>query len=278
MAEVFTYDTDLRALLPIVWRSAMTATLDTLDADAALHGDQFWYGYAIAALLPVPEPRSGDDDVDATLTAARTDWIHPDTMLDLIERWIPYRDTGADLLWRVSSTVQLPLVRWLPDGSYLSVAFHPKMRGSRRTNIVSRAQQGLAIDPSEGHLIRVVEYDVPDRTGNGTGELICVITSILDPVDATAEQLAGAYHQRWECEGLIDEVKTHQRGPAKVLRSQSPEMVRQEIWAFLLTHYGIRHLMCRAADEIGEDPDRLSFIRSLRIIRRHIAGQADFSP
>jgi hypothetical protein len=102
-----------------------------------------------------------------------------------------------------------------------------------------------------------------------------VITSILDPADATAEQLAAAYHERWECEGIIDELKTHQRGPAKVLRSKSPDMVRQEIWAFLL---GIRRLMCNAADEIGEDPDRLSFMRSLRVIRRQITGQADFPP
>jgi hypothetical protein len=105
-----------------------------------------------------------------------------------------------------------------------------------------------------------------------------VITSILDLAEATAEELAAAYHERWECENLIDEVKTHQRGPARVLRSKSPEMVRQEIWALLLTHYGIRRLMCHAADEIGEDPDRLSFMRSLRVIRRHVTAQADFSP
>ena len=194
------------------------------------------------------------------------------------ELWGKFRKTGADLLWRVNANVELPVLRWLPDGSYLSVACNPKVRGRRREELIRRARDGADIDSNEGHLVRVVEYDVPDREGNGTGEIICVITSVLDPAEATAEELAAAYHERWECEGLIDEVKTHQRGPARVLRSKSPEMVRQEIWALLLTHYGIRRLMCKAADEIGEDPDRLSFMRSLRVIRRHVTGQADFSP
>lgn len=192
--------------------------------------------------------------------------------------WGQFRRTGADLLWRVKANIELPVLRWLHDGSYLSIACNPKIRGRRREDLIQRARSGADIESSEGHLVRVVEYDIPDRVGHGTGELICVMTSILDPAEATAEELAAAYHERWECEGLIDEVKTHQRGPARVLRSKSPDMVRQEIWAFLLTHYGIRHLMCKAADEVGEDPDRLSFMRSLRIIRRHVTGQADFSP
>lgn len=192
--------------------------------------------------------------------------------------WQEFRQTGADLLWRVNANLGLPVVRWLPDGSYLSVICHSKIRGQRRSELLHTAHEGGEIDPGEAHVVRVVEYDIPDREGSGAGEVICVITSILDPAEATAEELAAAYHERWECENLIDEVKTHQRGPARVLRSKSPDMVRQEIWALLLTHYGIRRLMCNAADEIGEDPDRLSFMRSLRVIRRHVTGQADFSP
>lgn len=192
--------------------------------------------------------------------------------------WAEFRQTGADLLWRVNSNLELPVLRWLPDGSYLSIACNPKIRGHRREQLIGRAKAGASITEDEGHLVRVVEYEIPDREGGGTGEIICVITSILDPAEATAAELAAAYHERWECEGLIDEVKTHQRGPARVLRSKSPDMVRQEIWALLLTHYGIRRLMCQAADEISEDPDRLSFMRSLRVIRRHVTGQADFSP
>ena len=192
--------------------------------------------------------------------------------------WKAFRQVGADLLWRVSASVGLPVLRWLPDGSYLSLICNPKIRSRRREELVSDARDGTVIDSGEGYLVRVVEYDIPNREGSGAGEIICVMTSILDPAEATAEELAAGYYERWECEGLIDEVKTHQRGPARVLRSKSPDMVRQEIWALLLTHYGIRRLMCNAADEIGEDPDRLSFMRSLRVIRRHLTGQADFSP
>jgi Insertion element 4 transposase N-terminal/Transposase DDE domain len=192
--------------------------------------------------------------------------------------WQEFRQTGADLLWRVSAGVGLPVLKWLPDGSYLSLICHPAISGCRREKLIRESREGAATGPGEGYLVRVAEYDIPDREGSGTGEIICVITSILDPAEATAEELAAAYHERWECEGLIDEAKTHQRGPARVLRSKSPGMVRQEIWALLLTHYGIRRLMCNAADEIGEDPDRLSFMRSLRVVRRHVTGQADFSP
>ena len=108
--------------------------------------------------------------------------------------------------------------------------------------------------------------------------MICLITSILDPGDATAIELATAYHERWESETSFGEKKTYIRRSGRVLRSKSPKMVRQEIWAMLLTHYAVRKLMCRAADEAGHDPDRLSFTRSLRVIRRQVTDQADFSP
>jgi hypothetical protein len=101
---------------------------------------------------------------------------------------------------------------------------------------------------------------------------------IMDPEDATATELASAYEQRWEFESSLDEIKTHQRGRGGVLRSKSPEMIEQEIWALLLTHYAIRHLMCEAADQAEVDPDRLSFMRSLRVIRRQVTDQAAFSP
>lgn len=186
--------------------------------------------------------------------------------------------TGADLLWRVSSTVKLPVMTALPDGSYLSMVFRRQLRDYHRKDLFETAQQGGAVHPAQAIVVRVVEYEIPDRAGNGTGELICLLTSILDPRDVSAVELAGAYHERWEYEGLIDEIKTHQRGPARILRSKSPDMVKQEIWALLLTHYSIRALMCRAADEADIDPDRLSFVRSIRVIRREVIAQAAFSP
>jgi len=194
------------------------------------------------------------------------------------ELWRKYRETGADLLWRVAAGVSLPVLKWLPDGSYLSIAFHPKQDKRQRSAAVKRFDDDGVVEARRGHLVRVVDYDVPDRDGNGSGDLITVMTSILDPAEATAQELAAAYHERWEVENAFDEIKTHQRGNSRVLRSQSPAMVKQEIWAFLLAHYSVRALMCRAADEVGEDPDRLSFMRSVRVIRRHIVGQAAFSP
>jgi IS4 transposase len=110
------------------------------------------------------------------------------------------------------------------------------------------------------------------------GEIFRLITSIMNPQDASAAELAAAYQQLWEFESSLDEIKTHQRGRGGVLRSKSPEMIKQEIWALLLIHYAIRHLMCEAADQAGKDPDRLSFMRSLRVIRRQVIDQAGFSP
>lgn len=186
--------------------------------------------------------------------------------------------TGADLLWRVMSNVPLPVLEWLPDGSYRSVLINPKITKARRVRLLEDVRAGRPVPDDAVYPVRVIEYDIPDREGNGTGELICLITTILDPSDAPALELAAAYHERWEIETSIDEKKTHLRGPGRILRSKSPDMVHQEIWALLLTHYAIRRLMCKAADEADLDPDRLSFMRSLRIIRRQVTDQADFSP
>jgi IS4 transposase len=112
----------------------------------------------------------------------------------------------------------------------------------------------------------------------GKGEIFCLITTIMDPEDASAAELAAAYQERWEFESSLDEIKTHQRGRGGVLRSKSPDMVEQETWALLLTHYAIRHLMREAADQADVDPDRLSFMRSLRVVRRQVTGRAGFPP
>lgn len=221
---------------------------------------------------------------EQTLAAQLVDSLEQD-MLVMADRnfygfplWRKALATGANLLWRVQSTVRLPVVKPLPDGSYLSVVFRPKLRDYHRGDLINALRSGEQVHPLQAIAVRVVEYQVPDREGNGTNEVIRLVTSILDPADTPAVELAAAYHERWEYEGLVDEIKTHQRGPARVLRSKSPEMVEQEVWALLLTHYSIRQLMCRAADEADVDPDRLSFMRSIRVIRRQVTNQADFSP
>jgi hypothetical protein len=188
------------------------------------------------------------------------------------------------LLWRAPTGLSLPVVRVLSDGTYLTVLINPKIRGARRRAAILATAGEIAdgavaeLDPTEAHLVRVVEYDVPDRDGNGTGELIVLLSSILDPTDAHADELAVAYHQRWEEETGNDQLKTHLRGPGKVLRSRLPELVHQEIWAWLLVHHALTALITRAAEAADLDPDRVSFTRVLHITRRTATGTAGFSP
>ena len=125
--------------------------------------------------------------------------------------------------------------------------------------------------------MRVIEYEVPDREGDGKGELIALITTITEFTAAPAPLLAQAYHERWEHETGNDQLKTHLRGPGRVLRSKSPDMVRQEIYGYLLTHHAISALICQAATEADIDPDRVKFTRTVRIVRRAI-GPAAFPP
>jgi hypothetical protein len=124
----------------------------------------------------------------------------------------------------------------------------------------------------------VVEYEVPDRDGDGKGEVIALVTTITEMAAAAAPLLAGAYHQRWEHETENAQLKTSLRGPGRVLRSKSPGMVRQEIYGYLLTHYALSALICRAATEAGIDPDRVKFKRTVRIARRRAADPAAFPP
>jgi Insertion element 4 transposase N-terminal/Transposase DDE domain len=187
--------------------------------------------------------------------------------------WQAAAGSGADLLWRIQDGPSLPVVRALADGSYESFLLDPKVRGRRATQ---RHRGSANIEEPSGIPVRVIEYEVTNR--DGKGEIFRLITTIMNPQDASAAELAAAYQQRWEFESSLDEIKTHQRGRGGVLRSKSPEMIKQEIWALLLTHYAIRHLMCEAADQAGKDPDRLSFMRSLRVIRRQVTDQAGFSP
>ena len=157
--------------------------------------------------------------------------------------WDTAAATGAALVWRAPTQLALPVVRVLPDGTYLSVVMDSKIRGARREKILAAARNGddltdlpQAVDENGwpvARIVRVVEYTVPDREGNGTGELIVLLTTVTDPADARADELAVAYNERWEQETGHDQLKTHLRGPGKVLRSRLPELVYQEIFAYL---------------------------------------------
>jgi hypothetical protein len=186
--------------------------------------------------------------------------------------------TGAALVWRAPTQLNLPVVKVLSDGTYLAVLVNPKIARARRQQIIDAARIGEDPEPGTAHLVRVVEYDVPDREGNGTGELIVLLTTITDPADARADELAATYHERWEQETANDQLKTHLRGPGKVLRSRLPDLVHQEIWAWLIVHYAVAVLISRAAEAADLDPDRVSFTRALRIVRRTATGTAAFPP
>jgi hypothetical protein len=192
--------------------------------------------------------------------------------------WCTAADTGAALLWRAKSTLRLPVLELLPDGSYLSVLINPKInKDPARRLLIEAARRGEALEEDQGRYARVIDYEVPDRRGNGKAELIALITTITGPRPAPAAVLAQAYHQRWEHETGNQQLKTYLRGPGRVLRSGSPDMVRQEIYGYLLTHYVISALTCKAATEAGIDPDRVKFRRTVRIARRRVADPA-FSP
>lgn len=181
--------------------------------------------------------------------------------------------TGADVCFRVSAKAVLPMLGWLPDGSYRSYITDRRVKGSHQRRLDNGS---LKITDLPGIHVRVVEYEIPNRVGKG--EIFTLITSILDEEDMSAVDLAEAYRERWEAELAFDELKTHERGTAMVLRSKSPDMILQELYGFLITHYAVRRLMTQAADQADLDPDRLSFVRSLNIIRRQVVSQAGFSP
>jgi len=192
--------------------------------------------------------------------------------------WCTAADSGAALLWRVKADLTLPVLDLLPDGSYSSVLVNPKIRGKARQALIDAARAGEDLDEDQARYVRVIEYQIPDRDGDGKGEVIALVTTITQMTAAPAPLLAEAYHQRWEHETGNAQLKTHLRGPGRVLRSKSPDMVRQEIYGYLLTHYAISALICRAATEAGIDPDRVKFKRTVRIVRRRAADPAAFPP
>jgi hypothetical protein len=195
------------------------------------------------------------------------------------EAWGLAAATGAALVWRAPTQLGLPVVKVLSDGTYLTVLINPKIRGAaRRERLLAAARAGADLDPELAHLARVVEYDVPDRAGNGSGELIVLLTTVTDPAQARADELADVYSQRWEEETGNDQLKTHLRGPGRVLRSRLPDLVHQEIWAWLIVHHALAALITQAAVAADLDPDRISFTRALRLVRRTATGTADIPP
>jgi Insertion element 4 transposase N-terminal/Transposase DDE domain len=175
--------------------------------------------------------------------------------------WQEAAATGADLLWRVKRNLRLPREGRLADGSYLTTIY-PSAKNRRHR--------------AEGVQVRVIEYQLE---GIADAEPVYrLVTTILDPAQAPAADLAALYHERWEIEGALAELKTQLRGARVVLRSKTPELVRQEFWGLLLAHFAVRGLMHEAALRADEDPDRLSFVHAVRVVRRKLPQFAALSP
>jgi Insertion element 4 transposase N-terminal/Transposase DDE domain len=162
------------------------------------------------------------------------------------------RQRGAHVLGRLPAHVKPEWGASLPDGSTLAYL---------RPSDPKRRTQG------ERLLVRVIEYTLTDPALPGYGAVHRLVTTLLDPRVAPAVELVCLYHERWESEVVIDEIDTHQRLAGRPLRSQKPEGVLQELYALLIAHFALRVLMHEAALQADLDPDRLSFVHAVRVLR-----------
>jgi hypothetical protein len=178
------------------------------------------------------------------------------------EHWRQAQATGADLLWRCSDTRQLPVQTLLEDGSYLSV--------------ISPAGVSRAQTREQAVCVRVIEYAMP---GDGDAQpRYRLLTTLLDASVAPAMELAALYHQRWEIEAVFDELKTHLRQSRRVLRSKTPELVRQEFYGWILAHYAVRWLLHQGATRHRLPHAELTFKGHVELLRRTQPRSGAFPP
>jgi len=175
--------------------------------------------------------------------------------------WKKAVSTGADLLWRVQKTIPLPRLESLSDGSYLSEV-RPRSNAP-----VSERKQRLSV--------RVIEFTVTLRDHV---ERYRVITTLLDPEQAPAMELANLFARRWGIETAFGEVKTYLRGRETLLRSQRPDLVEQDFYGLLLAHFGVRSVMEEAARSEKLQPTELSFLHAVRVVIRRLPEMVSFSP
>lgn len=171
--------------------------------------------------------------------------------------WQAAAKTGAQLLGRVAKNRRLPALKRFADGSYLS-----------RIEPAPLTQKTMGDAPTAPLTVRVIDYRLPGV--EGAEPIYRLITTLLDPEQAPAQELAALYHARWTIETTFAELKTTLKGADIVLRSKTPELVRQEFWGLLLAHHVVRKAMIEAALIAGKPPDRLSFKHSLNVVRRKL--------
>lgn len=213
----------------------------------------------------------GYQDAEVSLAHEAIEHLRPD-MLCLADRglsgyplWAAASRTGAQLLWRIPKNRTLPVRERLVDGSYLS-EIEPAPLTRKR----------MAAQDAQPLTVRVIDYRLP---GVPNAEPIYrLITTLLDPVGAPAQELAALYQSRWTIETTFAEMKTTLKGADVVLRSKTPELVRQEFWGLLLAHHVIRKLMLEAALVQERPPDSLSFKHTLALMRRKLPASGALPP
>lgn len=185
-----------------------------------------------------------------------------DRLFPGFELWKKAAATGSHLLWRAKASLPLTHVKTLEDGSWIA-RWLPKEKQKS--------------DP-QGVLVRVIEYRLVNADGSGA-TTYRLLTTLMDAGKAPGLELAGVYPERWEIELSIREAKEVLRGKQLTLRSKVAELVRQEFWGLLLAHYLVRRTMALAALDRCRNPDTLSFIRSVELIKSTQAGPVlSFSP
>jgi hypothetical protein len=188
--------------------------------------------------------------------------------------WHAAAAAGADLAWRVHGGMHLPVVRPLPDGSWVTRVDDPYQKQLRRNRKFKDRARGRGRPPETGPLpgaltARVIEFTVTLTADDGTARTTRyrLLTTLLDHRAAPAAELAAAYARRWAVETCFAELKARLRGPGRVLRSRTPDLALQEIWAYLAVYQAIRALIARTAAGHGLDPARLSFTAALNDAR-----------
>ena len=221
-------------------------------------------GTHVVTAASVAEYGMSEQEMAATLLPVK---LEPD-MLVMADRnfygfklWKLACASGAKMLWRVKSNLILAQEEELPDGSYLSTVYDSEDDRQRK----------------RGLKVRVIEYALANSATPTQGSYR-LITNILDPDLAPMLELAGIYHERWEVESVFDEFKTHMGASSTVLRSKTPDLVEQELWGLLMAHFAIRQLMDQAAWQRELDPDRLSFMHAVRVVKRKLPQAAALPP
>ena len=193
-------------------------------ARAVTIGECASHAPVLAAIGPCTSKGSGEQSLARTLyPRLEEDWLLiADRNFYNWQDWCAAADTGAALLWRVKADLTLPPLEFFPDGSYRSVLVNPEVKGKARAGLLDAARAGDDLDQGKARYVRVIEYEVPDRDGDGKDEIIALITTITGFPDAPAAALARAYHEEWEHETGNRQLKTYLRGPGKIPAGPNP--------------------------------------------------------